>query len=85
MSKKVKSLKRVGMGTADAFFMRSAVRAQRLDRGERLLPEMRPTFEDPADLLPVLTAQRVRVLDAVRGILHRFPNWRPFSRETGRP
>jgi predicted transcriptional regulator len=27
---------------------------------------MRLTFEDPADLLWVLTAQRVRVLDAVR-------------------
>jgi predicted transcriptional regulator len=27
---------------------------------------MRLTFEDPADLLRVLTAQRVRVLDAVR-------------------
>ena len=41
-------------------------RAQKLDRGEKLLPEMRLTFEDPADLLRVLTAQRVRVLDAVR-------------------
>jgi len=27
---------------------------------------MRLTFEDPADLLRVLTAERVRVLDAVR-------------------
>jgi predicted transcriptional regulator len=66
MNKKVKSLKRVGAGTADSFFERSAARAQKLDRGERLLPEMRLTFEDPADLLRVLTAQRVRVLDAVR-------------------
>ena len=33
---------------------------------ERLLPEMRLTFEDHADLPRVLTAQRVRVLDAVR-------------------
>jgi predicted transcriptional regulator len=37
-----------------------------VDRGERLPPEMRLTFEDPADLLRVLTAQRVRVLHAVR-------------------
>ena len=66
MNKKVKSLKRVGAGTADSFFRRSAIRAQKLDRGERLLPEMRLTFEDPADLLRVLTAQSVRVLDAVR-------------------
>jgi len=66
MSKTVKSLKRVGTGTADAFFSRSAARARKLDRGEKLLPEMRLTFEDPADLLRVLTAQRIRVLDAVR-------------------
>jgi predicted transcriptional regulator len=66
MNKTVKSLKRLGTGTADAFFRRSAARAEKLDRGERLLPEMRLTFEDPADLLRVLTAQRVRVLDAVR-------------------
>ena len=66
MNKKVKSLERVGTGTADAFFRRSLARAQKLDRGERLLPEMRLTFEDPADLLRVLTAQRVRVLKAVR-------------------
>jgi predicted transcriptional regulator len=68
MNKTVKSLKRTGTGTgtADAFFRRSAARAQKLDRGEKLLPEMRLTFEDPADLLRVLTAQRVRVLDAVR-------------------
>jgi len=56
----------MGTGTADAFFRRSAARAQKLDRGEKLLPEMRLTFEDPADLPGVLTAQRVRVLDAVR-------------------
>jgi predicted transcriptional regulator len=66
MKNTVKSLKRMGTGTPDAFFRRSAARAQKLDRGERLLPEMRLIFEDPADLLRVLTAQRVRVLDAVR-------------------
>ena len=66
MNKTVKSVRRVGRGTADAFFRRSAVRAQKLDRGETLLPEMRLTFEDPADLVRVLTEQRVRVLAAVR-------------------
>ena len=60
MNKTVKSLKRMGTGTSDAFFRRSAARA------EKLLPEMRLTFEDPADLLRVLTAQRIRVLDQVR-------------------
>jgi len=56
----------MGTGTADAFFRRSTARGRKLDRGEKLLPEMRLTFEDPADLLRVLTTQRVRVLDAVR-------------------
>jgi predicted transcriptional regulator len=65
MNKTVKSVKRMSTG-ADAFFGRSAARAQKLDRGERMLPEMRLTFEDPADLLRVLSAQRIRVLDAVR-------------------
>jgi len=66
MNKTVKTLKRMGTGTTDGFFGRSAARAQKLDRGDRLLPEIRLTFEDPADLLRVLTTQRVRVLDAVR-------------------
>jgi predicted transcriptional regulator len=50
----------------DAFFERSLDRARKLDRGETLPAEMRLTFEDPSDLLRVLTAQRVRVLHAVR-------------------
>jgi predicted transcriptional regulator len=66
MKKTVKSLKQLGTGSADAFFRRSEARAQKLDRGEKLLPEMRLTFEDPADLLRVLTAQRMRVLEQVR-------------------
>ena len=66
MKKAVRTVTRMGTGTADAFFRRSTTRAQKLDRGEKLLPEMRLTFEDPADLLRVLTTQRVRVLDAVR-------------------
>ena len=66
MNKTVKTVTRMGTGTADAFFRRSTARAQKLDRGERLLPEMRLTFEEPADLLRVLTAQRIGVLNAVR-------------------
>jgi predicted transcriptional regulator len=56
----------VGTGTPEAFFERSLNRARKLDRGEALPAEMRLTFEDPADLLRLLTAQRVRVLHAVR-------------------
>ena len=56
----------VSTGTADAFFERSRDRARKLDRGEKLPTELRLTFEDPNDLLRALTAQRVRVLHAVR-------------------
>lgn len=44
-------------GSVEAFFERSLDRARKLDRGEKLPTEMRLTFEDPADLLRVLTAE----------------------------
>jgi len=53
-------------GTADEFFERSRVRAEKLDRGEKLAAEIRVTFEDPADLLRVLSAERLRVLYSIR-------------------
>jgi predicted transcriptional regulator len=56
----------VSTGTTEDFFERSVKRARRLDRGEKLAAQMRLTFEDPADLLRVLTAERVRVIHAVR-------------------
>ena len=65
MKRSAKKLK-VSTGTVEAFFERSLNRARKLDRGEKLPTEMRLTFEDPSDLLRVLTAQRVRVLRAVR-------------------
>ena len=37
----------LGIGTAEEFFERSKVRAEKLDRGEQLVPEIRVTFEDP--------------------------------------
>ncbi len=40
----------VNTGTAEGFFKRSLARARKLDRGERLTPETRLTFEDPEDL-----------------------------------
>jgi predicted transcriptional regulator len=63
--KKAKSLS-VSTGTTEDFFERSLGRARGLDRGEKLAAEMRLSFEDPADLLRVLTAQRVRVIHAIR-------------------
>ena len=57
---------KVLVGTADDFFKRSLARAQKLDRGEKLLPEMRITFEDPAELMRALTAKRVDLIAAIR-------------------
>ena len=56
----------VASGNVEAFVERSLERARKLDRGERMPTEITMTFEDPSDLLRVLSAQRVRVLHAVR-------------------
>jgi predicted transcriptional regulator len=56
----------VSSGSVDAFIARSLERARRLDRGERIPPEIIMSFEDPADLVRVLSAERVRVIHAVR-------------------
>jgi len=53
-------------GTAAEFFERTKEHAKKLDRGEKLAPEIRITFEDPADLLRVLSTERLRVLYAIR-------------------
>jgi predicted transcriptional regulator len=57
---------RVATGGSGDFFKRSLARARKLDRGEKLPAEIRLTFEDPADLIRVLSAERIRVLRAVR-------------------
>src|SRR5579859_7631758 len=64
--KKTRPRATVTSGTVEAFIERSLERARKLDRGERLPSEITRTFEDPSDLLRVLSAQRVRVLHAVR-------------------
>ena len=53
-------------GTAAEFFERSIEHAKKLDHGEKLAPEIRVTFEDPADLLRVLSVERLRVLRTIR-------------------
>jgi predicted transcriptional regulator len=50
----------------DEFFTRSRARARKLDRGEKIPAEVRLVFEDPADLMQVLSTARVRVLQALR-------------------
>jgi predicted transcriptional regulator len=52
----------LGTGSTEGFFGRVRERARKLDRGETLPPEIAITFEDPLDLLNVLTAERVRLL-----------------------
>jgi predicted transcriptional regulator len=53
-------------GTVDEFFARSRERARKLDRAETIPAEIRVVFEDPADLMQVLSTERIRVLHAVR-------------------
>ena len=56
----------VSSGSVNAFIGRSIERARKLDRGAKLPDEITMTFEDPADLVRVLSAERVRVIHAVR-------------------
>ena len=65
-SKKVSPRVTVSSGTVEAFVGRSLERARKMDRGEKLPSEISMTFEDPADLVRVLSAERVRVIHAVR-------------------
>jgi predicted transcriptional regulator len=53
-------------GSTDEFFGRLRDRAKRLDRGERLPSGITISFEDPMELLKVLTAERVRLLRSVK-------------------
>ena len=57
---------RLTAGTVKSFVERSVDRARKSDRGEKLPAEVTMTFEDPSDLIRVLSAQRVRVLLTVR-------------------
>jgi predicted transcriptional regulator len=57
---------RVITDSAGSFFSRSRERARRLDRGEKLPAQIIVGFEDPSDLLRVLSVERVRVLRGVR-------------------
>jgi predicted transcriptional regulator len=65
-TKKTQPRVTVSSGSVETFIGRSLERARKLDRGERIPPEVTMTFEDPADLVRVLSAERVRVIHAVR-------------------
>ncbi len=64
MSKKVKA--RVVADGVEGFSARAREHARKLDRGEELAPEITISFEDAADMMRVLTAQRIRLLQATR-------------------
>jgi predicted transcriptional regulator len=53
-------------GSTEDFFNRLRDRAQKLDRGETLPPGITITFEDPMELLKVITSERVRLLRCVK-------------------
>lgn len=54
-------------GSSEDFFKRMLDRAKKLDRGESLPPGITISFEDPMELLEVLTFERVRLLRRVKG------------------
>lgn len=49
-------------GSTNEFFDRVRGHAEKLDRGESLPAEITVTFENPMELLNVLTAERIRLL-----------------------
>ena len=65
-TKKARRHVTLSSGTVEAFIGRSLARARRMDRGEKFPDAITMTFEDPSDLVRVLSAQRLRVLRAVR-------------------
>jgi predicted transcriptional regulator len=54
-------------GTTEDFFNRLRDHARKLDRGEKLPHGITITFEDPEELLELLSAERVRLLRRVKG------------------
>jgi predicted transcriptional regulator len=56
----------VRTGSSDEFFRRVRGRAEKLDRGESLPAEITISFEDPMELLNILTSERVRLLGCAK-------------------
>jgi predicted transcriptional regulator len=57
---------RVAADGTRGFFERAREHARRLDRGLELAPEVTVSFENPADMMRVLSSQRIRLLRAAR-------------------
>jgi predicted transcriptional regulator len=64
MQKKAKV--RITNDGAKGFFDRAREHARKLDRGGELLPEMTISFENPSDILQILSPQRIRVLELAK-------------------
>lgn len=54
----------------EEFAKRAVARARKLDRGEAIEAEVALTFADPLDMLEILTANRVRLVEAARARRH---------------
>lgn len=52
----------IATASTDDFFRRVLNNARKLDRGEEIEPGITITFEDPLEMLDILTAERVRLL-----------------------
>lgn len=53
---------KISTGTSEDFFRRVLTHAEKLDRGEDIEPGITITFEDPLEMLNILTSERVRLL-----------------------
>lgn len=53
-------------GTEEDFFKRGRLLAKAADRGESLPDERRISFEDPADMMKLITAARLALFRAVK-------------------
>lgn len=51
---------------ANGFFDRACERAQKLDKNEKLAPELTISFESATDMMRVLSPQRLRLLHVAR-------------------
>jgi predicted transcriptional regulator len=50
----------------EGFARRSLARAKKLDRGEPVPASISITFDDPLDMLAVLTPQRVKLIEVIK-------------------
>jgi predicted transcriptional regulator len=53
---------RIAADGAEGYFGRARERARKLDRGEALAPAIIVSFEDPGDMMRVLSEERIRLL-----------------------